>query len=920
MANGMMESDQREFLPSSSSVSAQQQPRSVSPHSSCPERVLNVCVNYSHSKMDAAEQHPLPTPPSIPPDSSEQPSGLLHFQDGGPVGDPLAASPDLSHPAVVDAFTSDVRDEPPSPSALSSPLVPPVQSTDNPRQDSLLDFDRPHSEPPTAMQVDAPPPETGMVNGHKDYGEYTAADLFSGPAVESPEPTNEPTPPPSMQPASSAAVESTTSLPPPPSLFSGVEQAPPNVMATPSQPPPFSKSPRVPSVEQFPPPSAQTLSAPTPTADEKPKSTTPTPPSTTANTDTPMEDVHPSPTTTTTSTTKPVREAPTPSSDEPPAKRFKTEPSTPAPVYDTSKKLPASQHKFLHALLRQVKRNKDSAPFRDPVDPVKLNIPRYPEIIKRPMDLSTIEKKLNAGVYPVVQAFIDDFNLMVENCVKFNGPENPITKMGKNMQAMFERSMKTMPEEKVSRRTRATRANMQPPAPPRPAFVPPPLPPPPPPVVTATPVSAPAPKRKSPLSAPQPARRPSGAFVPPIRRESLNADGRPKREIKPPPERDIPMDKPRLQKKQQAELRFASIIVKELQKKVHEPYSYPFLLPVDAVALKIPDYYNIITQPMDIQTLDNKLKNHQYNSGDEFYADAKLIFKNCYRYNGANAPVSALAKQLEKVFDKKWAEKPEEPPEKPEKPSKRPASSSPPRVEEEDESEDDEIGAIQAQMAQMAERLTEISRKKQQRRQERSPTLKGKTSKPKKAGGAAAPQRSTSVSKPKKPKEAPVVVVTFEQKRELSERINFLSPSKLQGVLEIIKEAMPLDSVLPFDIVCNTLTIKAQEEIELDIDVLAPKTLHALYMYVVKDTKVPSASSHAKAAKASARPKKKREVLTADAQNKKIAELEATLGSYDKSMHLDTFDWLTDEGKPQAKAESESEEESDDDVSSDDSD
>jgi bromodomain-containing factor 1 len=633
-----------------------------------------------------------------------------------------------------------------------------------------------------------------------------------------------------------------------------------------------------------------------------------------------MEDIQPSTTTTTTTTTKPVREPPTPSSDEPPAKRFKTEPSTPAPVYDTSKKLGASQHKFLHALLRQVKRNKDSAPFREPVDHVKLNIPRYPEIIDRPMDLSTIEKKLNAGVYPVVQAFIDDFNLMVENCVKFNGPENPITKMGKNMQAMFERSMKSMPEEKVSKRTRATRANKQPPAPPKPVFVPPPPPPPPPPVVTATPVAAPAPKRKSPLSAPQPARRPSGALVPPIRRESLNADGRPKREIKPPPERDIPMDKPRLHKKQQAELRFAAIVVKELQKKVHEPYSYPFLLPVDAIALKIPDYYNIVTQPMDIQTLDNKLKNHQYNSGDEFHADAKLIFKNCYRYNGANAPVSALAKQLEKVFDKKWTEKPEEPPEKPEKPSKRPASSSPPRVEEEDESEDDEIGAIQAQMAQMAERLTEISRKKQQRRQERSPTLKGKGSKTKKAGGAAAPQRSTSVSKPKKPKEVPIPEVTFEQKRELSEKINFLSPSKLQGVLEIIKEAMPLDSVLPFDIVNNKLIIKAQEEIELDIDVLAPQTLHALYMYVVKDTKVPSASSHAKAAKAAAKPKKKREVLTADAQNKKIAELEATLGSYDKSMHLDTFTWLTDEGKPQAKAESESEEESDDDVSSDDSD
>ena len=262
------------------------------------------------------------------------------------------------------------------------------------------------------------------------------------------------------------------------------------------------------------------------------------------------------------------------------------------------------------------------------------------------------------------------------------------------------------------------------------------------------------------------------------------------------------MDKPRLRKKHAAELRFCQTVVKELQKKIHEPYSYPFLTPVDAVALKIPDYHDIVTQPMDIQTLDNKLKTQQYATGDEFYADAKLIFKNCYRYNGVNAPISALAKQLEKVFDKKWTEKPEEPPEKPEKPAKRPASSSPPRDEDDDESDDNEIGQIQAQMAAMAERLTEITRKKQQRRQERSPTLKGKGSKGasgKKSGGGggATTQRSTSAaSKPKKPKEAPIPEVTFEQKRELSEKINFLSPSKLQGVLEIIKDAMPLDSVV----------------------------------------------------------------------------------------------------------------------------
>jgi bromodomain-containing factor 1 len=877
------------------------------------EPVLNV-VRFSNSKMDVTEPHPLPTPPSNPPDASDR-----DIQQSGRGGDPLAASPDLSHPAVVDAFTSDVRDEPPSPSALSSPLAPPVPSTNNPHPDSLIDFERSRSEPAEAMQVDehpTPPATGGLVNGHKETGEYTAVDVFSGPAVESPEATNEPTQPSTERPVSGPAASSSLLLPP--SMVSGVVEQAPSVVAVafPTQPPQRSKLPLVQLGEQIVPPAMHPLRAPM-SADQRPKSKTPTPPSASVNADTPMEDVKPS--SSITSTAKPIRGAPT-SSDEPPAKRLKTEPSAPAPIYDTSKKIPANQHRFLTALLRQIRRSKDSMPFREPVDPVKLNIPQYLNIITRPMDLSTIDKKLATGVYPVVQAVIDDFHLMIDNCVKFNGPENSVTQMGRNMQATFEKGMKTLPQEQVPKQQRSTVVNDQAPPPPKPVVAPQPPPAQPP---APTPVAAPPPKPKTPTSAPPLPRRPSGAAFPPIRRESLTADGRPKREIKPPPERDIPMDKPRPGKKHAAELRFCQTVVKELQKKVHEKYSFPFLAPVDTVALKIPDYYDIIEKAMDVQTLDNNLKAQKYATADEFYKETKLIFSNCYKYNGANAPVSLLAKQFEKVFDKKWTEKPEEPPEKPEKPAKRPASSSPPRQEEEDESEEDEIGLIQMQMAAMAERLTEITRKKQQRRQERSPTVKGKGSKggSKKSGGggsAATTQRSTSgaSSKPKKSKEVPIPEVTFEQKRELSEKINFLSPSKLQGVLEIIKDAMPLDSVATYDITEDELTGQAQEEIELDIDVLQPQTLYALYMYVVKDTKVSTASAKAKAA---AKPKKKREVLTADAQNKKIAELEGMLDNYDKKS-IDLLDdpWLTNEEKPQV--ESESEEESDDAVSSDDSD
>ena len=140
-----------------------------------------------------------------------------------------------------------------------------------------------------------------------------------------------------------------------------------------------------------------------------------------------------------------VRDPPT--ADEPPAKRLKTEPLN--SVRDPSKKLPDKQFRHLQASLRQLKKSRDARPFLEPVDPVKLNIPKYFEIITNPMDLSTIERKLNQGRYSTPQEFIDDFNLMVENCVKFNGPENPVSKMGKNLQAQFEKGIKTLPPAEV---------------------------------------------------------------------------------------------------------------------------------------------------------------------------------------------------------------------------------------------------------------------------------------------------------------------------------------------------------------------------------------------------------------------------------------------------------------------------------------
>lgn len=52
--------------------------------------------------------------------------------------------------------------------------------------------------------------------------------------------------------------------------------------------------------------------------------------------------------------------------------------------------------------------------FMHPVD-VRL-FPDYLDVIKRPMDFSTLRKNLDKGVYSSLSQFFSEANLMFENC------------------------------------------------------------------------------------------------------------------------------------------------------------------------------------------------------------------------------------------------------------------------------------------------------------------------------------------------------------------------------------------------------------------------------------------------------------------------------------------------------------------------
>ncbi|CAB4485352.1 unnamed protein product [Rhizophagus irregularis] len=65
----------------------------------------------------------------------------------------------------------------------------------------------------------------------------------------------------------------------------------------------------------------------------------------------------------------------------------------------------------------------------------------------------------------------------------------------------------------------------------------------------------------------------------------------------------------------------------------------------------------IIKHPMDLSTINLKLKNNQYKSLEGFEKDIRLIFRNCYTYNEAGSEICYLGEVLESVFNKKWIEK-----------------------------------------------------------------------------------------------------------------------------------------------------------------------------------------------------------------------------------------------------------------------
>jgi len=209
--------------------------------------------------------------------------------------------------------------------------------------------------------------------------------------------------------------------------------------------------------------------------------------------------------------------------------------------------------------------------------------------------------------------------------------------------------------------------------------------------------------------------------------------------------------------------------------------SAPFHRPVDPVALKCPDYLNIIKTPMDLGTalarLEGRGGRRAYARPHDFRDDVRLMFSNCRTYNKAGTPVRRMGDALCELWERKWAGSGVE--------AKWAAE-----AERQKDEDLDLAGAPPAVLKARAldrdlRRLTDAAR----------------------AAGEPPPPR---------PARGDERDMTFDEKRRLSAALGALPADKLAAALDIVAAGVP------------GLGLGGEAEVEVDVDALPRETLWAL--------------------------------------------------------------------------------------------
>lgn len=487
-------------------------------------------------------------------------------------------------------------------------------------------------------------------------------------------------------------------------------------------------------------------------------------------------------------------------------------------------KLPITQYqiKEIRKSLRATKSTIEGRNFKAPVVDLWPAIKDlYLEKVANPIDLSIIERKLT-DEYTTIAEYKADLELLYQNCVAFNGPDHDVSKSGRKVRDQLLSKMPPREQPKPAPRKKGQAVRKE----------------------------APVHERRTPYQgtghgqSPHPpatqtfALDPSGTPV--IRRDSTKTDGgRPKRDIHPPKPRDIAYNARPKKKKYAAELRFCETVIDELKRPKYLGIAAPFLIPVDPVALGIPDYFKFIKNPMDLGTVSDNLHNGHYETAKHFEQDIRLIFKNCYKFNPEGTPVNIMGHDLEAVFDELWAQKntwvEKHMPSAPASPDSS-AESAAEESEEEEEAEDPETAKTTALMQarlvdeqqklidimtsggdqaliRMQSEMVEIVKKQLQDFIAKNSASKKKKKKTKAPTKKAQPQKKGSKLQTNKPYKVKSIGQT--EKEQISAGITQLEGNAMDQAIAYLKKDYP--------------ELDLETDPELDIDQFSNETLSRLH-------------------------------------------------------------------------------------------
>ncbi|XP_064284281.1 bromodomain testis-specific protein [Passer domesticus] len=379
-------------------------------------------------------------------------------------------------------------------------------------------------------------------------------------------------------------------------------------------------------------------------------------------------------------------------------------PPPPEYINNKSSGCQTNQLQYLQrVVMRAMWRHNFSWPFHQPVDAAALNLPDYYAIIKKPMDLGTIKKRLEHNYYTKAAECIEDFKTMFWNCYMYNKPGDDIVFMAEELEKVFLQKIAHMPPEekpvslnKGKRKGKKTEETWQPnpgisneqstnekqaessDQPPvmtqeRQQVTLAPL--------SAAQLTALMPAAVSITKAKKGVKRKADTTTPTTSIVTASGESsatfNERKAVKACRSESECMVTNKLLKRSfsdsqqppgiikkiqlSGQLKHCNAILKEMFSKKHAAYAWPFIKPVGTASFSTGVNQAIAKCPTDLGTIKKKMDNFEYNDIQEFATDVRLMFVNCYKRNSSDHEIVSMARKLQDVFEMHFAKIPDEP-------------------------------------------------------------------------------------------------------------------------------------------------------------------------------------------------------------------------------------------------------------------